>query len=303
MKVDVISPNDLFRSLPVEMAIDALEDTFGVSPLPEAPPRAHLDVGSGDLLLMPSWSQNAVGVKLVTVNQSNPAAGRALINGVYVLFSQETLEPLAIFDAAALTGLRTAAVSGLATRHLARRDATTLVIFGAGAQARHHLPAMLAVRPIEQVVCVTRTRAGAEEFVAGVKGVRASVGTPDDVAAADVICTCTTSPTPVFEGRKLPDGVHVNAVGAYKPTTRELDDDAITRAKIVVETRDSALAEAGDLLIPLERGVITRDAVVADLSEVVAGAVPGLDHDVTIFKSVGVAFEDLVIAAAAYERL
>ena len=305
MTIDVVTPEDLLRSLPMEAAIDALQDAFGGS-LPEAPPRTHLDVGSGDLLLMPSWSGDAVGVKLVTVNQTNPAAGRRLINGVYVLFSQQTLEPLAIFDAATLTGLRTAAVSGVATRFLARADAKTLMIFGAGAQARHHLSAMLAVRPFEQVVCVTRTRDRGEVLLALVKsrGIHTSIGTPDDVTEADVVCTCTTSSTPVLDGRKLSNGAHVNAVGAYKPTTRELDDGAIARGAIVVETREAALAEAGDLRIPIERGVITPDAIVADLSEVVGGKpVRRHEDDVTIFKSVGVAFEDLMIASAAYPRL
>ncbi|HEV3473545.1 MAG TPA: ornithine cyclodeaminase family protein [Actinomycetota bacterium] len=306
MDLPVIHSTDLTKLLPMEAAIDALERAFGAARLPETPQRAHLDVGSGDLLLMPAWSESAVGVKLVTVNQSNPTAGLPLINGVYVLFSHGTLQPLAIFDAAALTGMRTAAVSGLATRHLSRSDTRRLVIFGAGTQARHHLESMLAVRAFNEVVCVSRTRWRTEEFAQHVAtfGIDGTVGVPDDVARADVVCTCTTSSKPVFDGSKLKPGTHVNAVGAYKPTTRELDDHAIGRGPLVVETRKAALAEAGDLLIPMKLGVIDESAIVADLAEVVAGKLVRHEpSDITIFKSVGVAFEDLAVAQAAYDRL
>ncbi len=306
MDLPVVHSNDLTKLLPMEAAIDALEEVFGAARLPEAPQRTHLDVGSGDLLLMPAWSDAAVGVKLVTVNQSNPAAGLPLINGVYVLFSHGTLQPVAVFDAATLTGIRTAAVSGVATRHLARPDVKRLVIFGAGAQARHHLEAMLAVRTFKEVVCVSRTTWRAEEFALHVAtfGIKSSVGTPDDVARADVVCTCTTSSKPVFDGAKLPRGAHVNAIGAFRPSTRELDDETVSRGPLVVETRAAALAEAGDVLIPMKLGVIDESAIVADLAEVVAGKLVRREpSDVTIFISVGVAFEDLIVAQAAFDRL
>ncbi|MDQ4064812.1 MAG: ornithine cyclodeaminase family protein [Actinomycetota bacterium] len=306
MDLPVVHSADLGKLLPVESAIDALEAAFLDARLPETPQRSHLDVGTGDLLMMPSWSDHGLGVKLVTVNQSNPAAGLPLVNGVYVLFSHTTLQPLAIIDAAALTGIRTAAVSGLATRHLARSDSRVLVMFGAGTQAKHHLEAMLAVRALERVICISRTRWRAEEFLVRARsfGIQAQLGEPDDVAHADIVCTCTTSAKPVFDGARLAPGVHVNAVGAYRPTTRELDDTTIGRGAIVVETRKAALAEAGDLLIPLKLGVIDDSAIVADLAEVVAGKLVRREReDITIFKSVGVAFEDLVVAIAAYDRL
>ena len=306
MDLPVVHSNDLQKLLPMEAAVDALEEAFGGARLPEAPQRAHLDVGTGDLLLMPAWSEQSVGVKLVTVNQSNPAAGLPLINGLYVLFSHGTLQPLAVFDAATLTGIRTAAVSGLATRHLSRPDVGRLVIFGAGAQARYHLEAMLAVRAFKEVICVSRTTWRAEEFVLQIEtfGIKGSVGKPDDVSRADVVCTCTTSSKPVFDGSRLSPGTHVNAVGAYKPTTRELDDTAVSRGPLVVETRKAALAEAGDLLIPMKLGVIDDSAIVADLAEVVSGKLVRRDpSDITVFKSVGIAFEDLVVAQAAFDRL
>ncbi len=190
-----------------------------------------------------------------------------------MLFSPQTQEPEAAIDGAALTALRTGAVSGLATRYLALEDAARLVIFGAGTQARAHLEAMLAVRPIERVTFVSRTAARAEALAGAARemGLAAEVGGPEAVGAAHIVCTCTTSPTPVFDGSRLSEGAHVNAVGAYTPETRELDEDAIRRGRVVVETREVALAEAGDLLIPLGAGSIGPDHIVADLSEVVRG--------------------------------
>jgi ornithine cyclodeaminase/alanine dehydrogenase-like protein (mu-crystallin family) len=287
-------------------AIDALEDAFGAERLPEAPLRTHVETRAGTLLLMPAFGAQGVGVKLVTLTPSNPGRGLPFINAVYALFDPETEQPLAVLDGAALTALRTAAVSGLATRHLARTDASRLVIFGAGVQAGSHLHAMLAVRPIEDAVIVSRTpeRATALARAASEAGVRAEVGSADSVAGRDLVCTCTTSATPVFEGSLLAPGTHVNAVGAYRPDLRELDTETVRRARVAVETREAAMEEAGDLLIAMNEGAIAEDHVVADLSEVVRGAkVRRSDDDVTLFKSVGVAFEDLVVARAAVDRV
>lgn len=290
----------------MEAAIDALEAAFGSDPLPESPLRSHVETAAGTLLLMPAHGASGVGVKLVTLTPANPDHGRPFIHAVYVLFDPETQAPVATFDGAALTALRTAAVSGLATRWLARPDARRLVIYGAGVQARSHLDAMRAVRPVEEVVIVSRGTDAAEELArtAASAGVRASVGAPGAERDADLVCTCTTSRTPVLEGANLPDGVHLNAVGAYTTEMRELDSEAVRRAKVVVETREAAAAEAGDLAIATEEGAIGRDHVVADLSEVVRGKrVRGSPDDITLFKSVGIAFEDLVVARAAIDRL
>jgi ornithine cyclodeaminase len=290
----------------MEAAVDALGAAFGSGELPSAPLRTHLETGAGTLVSMPATGPQGTGVKLVTVTPGNPERALPFIQGLYVLFSPETQEPEAAIDGAALTALRTGAVSGLATRYLAVEEAARLVIFGAGTQARAHLEAMLAVRPIDRVTFVSRTAGRAEALVAAAREMElgAEVGGPDAVGAADIVCTCTTSPTPVFDGSRLSEGVHVNAVGAYTPDTRELDDETIRRGRLVVETREVALAEAGDLLIPIDAGVIRADHVVADLSEVVRGArVRRSPDDVTVFKSVGVAFEDLAVARAAVDRL
>lgn len=306
MTLPRIGAGQLTELLPMAAAVDALEAAFGAERLPDAPLRQHVPAGEGDLLVMPAVGEQGAGVKLVTVTPPNPDRGLPLIQGVYVLFAPATLEPVAVIDGAALTALRTAAVSGLATRHLAREEARRVVIFGAGTQGRSHLEAMLAVRPVDEVTVVSRSPEPAERLAARAEelGLRASVGTPEAVAEADLVCTCTTSPTPVFDGSRLPEGAHVNAVGAYQPETRELDEAVVLRGRVVVETREVALEEAGDLLLPLKAGAVGPDHIVADLREVVGGAkVRRSDDDVTVFKSVGVAFEDLAVARAAVDRL
>lgn len=280
--VPYVDVAELRRLVPMEAAVDALERMFAAGAV-EVPRRQHLAVGPGELLVMPAWGPDGAGVKLVTVNPDNPAAGKALINGVYVLFSADSLEPVLMLDGAAVTALRTPAVSALATKHLASPDARRLVVFGDGTQGRGHVEAMRAVREIESVTVVTRSQ-----------------GNPKDVAHADIVCTCTTSSTPLFDGSLLQPGTHVNAVGAYKPHARELDDATIGRAAVFVEDRDAALAEAGDLVQPIESGLLDPGSI-RDLRDLLTNG--PADADVTVFKSVGLASEDLAIAAAALAAL
>jgi ornithine cyclodeaminase len=282
-------------------AIDALETGFRSQDPSVAPLRSHLDTPAGSLLVMPAFGDGGVGVKLVTLTPDNPERDMPLIGAVYALFDATTQTPEAIVDGAALTALRTAAVSGLATRHLANPEADRLVIFGAGVQARSHLEAMLAVRPLDHVTVVSRTLPRAQTLVdlARERGVSADVGDPADVIDAELVCTCTTSDVPLFDGKRLRPGAHVNAVGSFRPTSRELDTAAILRARLVVETREAAFAEAGELSIPIGEGAFGREHVVADLAEMVHGAVVRTTpSDVTVFKSVGLAFEDLIVARA-----
>jgi len=305
MRLPVIDAEDLRHALPMGAAVDALDAAFRGS-LPAAPFRSHVETAAGTLLLMPATGDAGVGVKLVTLSPGNSERDLPFIHAVYVLFDGQTQVPRAVLDGAALTALRTGAVSGLATRYLARPDAASLVLFGAGVQARSHVEAMRAVRPVERVTIVSRSSARAEALASELReaGSDAGVGTPDAVRDADLVCTCTTSPEPVLEGRLIRPGAHLNAVGAYTAETRELDDEAIRRARVVVETRQVAMAEAGDLLIPIRAGVVNAEHVVADLAEVVGGAlVRRTREDVTVFISVGVAFEDLVVAALAIERI
>ena len=296
----VIGAEELRARLPMPAAIDALEDAFRSRDPSGGPLRTHVETPGGSLLMMPAAEEGVgVGVKLVSLTPENPARGLPFIHASYVLFDAETQVPIAVLDGAALTALRTAAVSGLATRYLARADASRLVVFGAGVQAGAHLDAMRAVRSIERVTVVSRSRGPAEALAARAVsgGLDAAVGEPSAVADADLVCTCTTSSEPLFDGALLAAGCHVNAIGSYQPHTRELDTETIRRGRIVVESRDVALAEAGDLLIPIEEGAIDRSHVVADLAEVTGGAeVRRSTEDVTVFEGVGMAFEDLVVA-------
>ena len=306
MSLPYLGPQDLRRALPMKDAIEALDNVFSGA-LPSAPPRSHLDVGRGDLLVMPAWGEDlGVGVKLVTVAPANPSSGLPLIHGIYVLFDYEALRPLALLDGAALTGIRTAAVSAVATRYLARDKSKTLLVFGGGTQGQAHIEAMGEVLPeLEQVLCVSRSGPSAERLVkkANELGHRAQVASADAVEQADVICTCTTASSALFDGALIQSGTHVNAVGAYKPDARELDDATITRSSVFVEVKEPALREAGDLRIPIESGVLVASDV-TELGDVAAGRAVGRadDEQLTVFKSVGVAFEDLVVAGAAVKR-
>lgn len=286
-------------------AIDVLEGLFAAEELPRSPLRTiHRLSESAQLLLMPSAGPDGAGVKVITVVSGNPDRGLPLIDGLYLLLEPETYRPRLVLDGAALTSLRTGALSGLATRYLARPDSSKLVVFGAGAQARIHIEMMAAVRPIESVAVVAPSGRRVEEAleVARNLGLGAERAGPEAVAQADIVCTCTTSPTPVFEGSLLPPGVHINAVGAFSPQTRELDSETVKGAKIVVEDREVALEEAGDLLIPLAEGCIGAADIVAELGDLAKGRVARQGAgDRTVFKAVGAAFEDLALALAIAE--
>lgn len=301
MKVPFIDGEELARRLPMPVAIDALEAAFRDGDPSATPLRSHVPTPDGTLLLMPAVGEPGVGVKIVTLTDGNPSCGLPLIHAVYVLFDAGTQAPRLLVDGAALTALRTAAVSGLATRQLARPGPARLVLFGAGVQARAHLEAMAAVRSVTDLVVVSRTQERAEALVAvaSTMGIEAAAGGPEAVSHADLVCTCTTATEPLFPGSALRPGAHVNAVGAYQPHAREIDTEAVRRARVVVETRGAAMEEAGDLLIPIDEGAITADHVVADLGQVVRGhRVRRGEQDVTLFESVGLAFEDLAVAGA-----
>jgi ornithine cyclodeaminase/alanine dehydrogenase-like protein (mu-crystallin family) len=303
----VIEADELRSALSMTATIDALAAAFAhEDPSLASPMRTSLATSAGTLLTMPAAGDAGVGVKLVTLSEFNPQNGLPFVQATYVLFDVKTQRPEAVIDGTELTALRTAAVSGLATRFLAPPDASRLILFGAGVQATSHLEAMCAVRPVTEVVVVSRRAEPAEALVATAcgLGLGARVGVPEDVLTADLVCTCTTSSVSVFRGVDLPAGAHVNAVGASLPDRRELDTEAIRRAKVVVETRREALTEAGELLIPIGEGVIGADHILADLTDLARGAVVRTDAaDITVFKSVGIAFEDLVVARAALDAL
>ena len=269
---------------------------------PEPPPRWSVGFGTGELLLMPAHAERFGGVKVVALpDRARPAAcWRPAVQGVYVLFDQRSLAPTALFDAAALTELRTAAVSAFAADLLLPPGETVVIIFGTGAQARAHLRALAATRPLVEVLVVARRAEAALSMVefAAAQGISARPASAEQVDQAGVVCCCTTSGEPLFDGARVVTVTHVIAVGSHHPGRREVDTTAVRRSFVVVDSRVAVAAEAGDLLIPLAEGAVDALPVDADLYELAAGEVGDRGADLTLFKSVGVASADLAIAEA-----
>ncbi|MEW1912187.1 ornithine cyclodeaminase family protein [Kitasatospora sp. NPDC085895] len=283
-------------------AVRALADALAAGLDPEtAPPRTAVPVPAGELLLMPAAAGRYAGVKIAGVAPANPDRGLPRITGGYLLLDGPTLQPLALLDGAALTALRTPAVTALALDRLAAPGARHLVLFGTGPQAYAHLDALLAVRPLERVTVVGRRPGPAEELAAHARarGTAAAVGGPEAVAGADLVVCCTTARTPLFDGRLVAPHAAVAAVGSHEPDAREVDTALVRRSALYAEARSAALREAGDLVAAFAED---GPAPLANLSELVTGAAV-VPHDrPRLFKSVGMAWEDLAVAAAQYEN-
>jgi ornithine cyclodeaminase len=269
------------------------------------PVRTSLALAEGAVvLLMPCYDSalNAAGVKTVAVS---PEAG---VNASYELLDPETGAVLAIMEANYLTDLRTAATSAVATDLLAPADVETLGVFGSGRQARAHLAVVSRVRRFRRFLVCGSGRSSLQSFHSRMKLDHGIEVEPVDAEAcvreSDVICTCTTSITPLFDGRWLQPGTHLNLVGAFRPETREVDDETVRLARVVVDTYETALAEAGDLLVPLSKGIIRREHILSDLHELACGTKQPRTsrQDITLFKSVGCALEDLATAQLVYQR-
>jgi alanine dehydrogenase len=251
----------------------------------------------------------ALGTKLLTVVEGNRERGLPTIQACYVLLDPQTGAPLALLEAGFLTGIRTGATSAVAARHLARPDSAVAACFGAGVQARFQLLCLSRVLPLTEVRVVGRDPARAAAFAGRMSRelglpVRVETSRKAAVTGADLVTCATTSPRPVFSGRDLAPGTHVDAVGAFRPATREVDTLTIRKSRVVVDTYEGAWGEAGDLLIPIKAGTITRRHVRAELADLVTGTRPGRtsSHEITLFKSVGFAPEDAVTARLAYDR-
>jgi ornithine cyclodeaminase len=260
------------------------------------------------LLLMPAWIPGKyLGVKVASVFPGNGALGRPAVQAVYLLFSGETGEHLATVDGGELTARRTAAASALAARHLARRDASRLLVVGTGRLAVHLAQSHAAVRPIRQVAIWGRDAAKANAVARQLcsAGLQASAAT--DLAAAvadsDVVSCATLSQEPLIRGAWLQPGTHLDLVGGFTPKMREADDEALRRASVFIDT-PGAMKEAGDIVVPLATGVLKESEIRGDLRDLTRAAHPGRfsDDEITVFKSVGASEEDLAAAALAYER-
>ena len=290
--------------LPPAAAVDALEEALRSGLDPEAdPPRAGVAAGEGELLIMPSGWGTAVGAKLVTVAPDAPGRTLPRVQGVHVLFDAETLAPAAVIDGAALTALRTAAVSALALRYLAVPHARRLVLFGTGPQAWAHVEAIRAVRPVEQVEVIGRDEERLSAFVRRVAaaGLDAARGTPRSPADADLICCCTTATEPLFDGDLPPSHCAVVAIGSHQPEVREVDERLVGRSTVVVESVSSALREAGDIVQAVEAGACAPGDL-HGLDRLVRGEVSLPEERPRLFKSTGMSWEDAVLAEALWRR-
>jgi ornithine cyclodeaminase/alanine dehydrogenase-like protein (mu-crystallin family) len=269
------------------------------------PVRTTLELDGALLLVMPCYDHglNAAGVKLVSVS------AKAGVHATYELLDPATGISIARMEADYLTDLRTAATSAIATDLLARKDAQTLGIFGSGRQAIAHLAVLPCVRKFKRFLVCGSGRSDLKAFCAKMKqehGLYIEPAAAQTVAKeSDVICTCTTACEPLFDGNWLRPGTHLNLVGAFQPETREVDDATVRRSRVVVDTYDGALSEAGDLLMSIKNGSVDRSHIVADLHEIASGEKPGRTdpNQITLFKSVGCALEDLVTAQLIYRQV
>jgi len=309
MDVRVISQADVERLLPMAECVDLMADALATLARGDAvlPLRSMvwLPDRSGMIGLMPGYlgSPARFGLKIVSIFPGNHGTGYDSHQGAVLLFDPQVGSPLAVIDASAITAIRTAAVSGVATRVLARPDAGDLAILGSGVQAATHLEAMRAVRGVRRVRVWSRDPLHARRF-AGRESERQQIEIEptttarEAVEGADLICTTTASREPIVEGAWIAPGAHLNAVGACFATARELDAAAILRARVYVDRRESALAESGDILIPIQEGAFGEDHIVAELGDVLTRKAQGRAgaRDVTLFKSLGIAIEDLASA-------
>jgi ornithine cyclodeaminase/alanine dehydrogenase-like protein (mu-crystallin family) len=303
----VLDATAVRRRLPVATAVAALRQALldGLDPAAD-PARAVVPVRGGQLLLMPAQWGRYAGVKVATVAPANPTLGLPRIQGSYLLLDGATLTPLALLDGVALTAIRTAAVSAVAADLLAEPDAADLVVFGTGPQALGHVSALRTVRDLRRVVVVGRDPARTAAFVrecaadCADSGVEVRTGTSADVASADLVACCTTAREPLFDGTLLRPTATVIAVGSHEPDAAEVDAVTVCGATVVVEARHTALREAGDVVRPVRAGLFDPSAL-SDIADLVLGKVDVAPGRPRLFKSVGMAWEDLVVAVTTYE--
>ncbi len=306
---------DLVRQLlPMEAAMEVVAGAFkalsagsAINPLRHVMP---LPDNLGVQVTMPAYlgSLGTTGLKAITVFHGNEGTAYDSHQGAVLLFGTEHGELQAIVDASAITAIRTAAASGVATRLLAREDAENLAILGSGTQAASHLEAMLLARPIQRVRVWSRTPGHAHRFASLASEqhaipIEAVPTARDAVQGADIVCTTTAAPTPVLLGDWLSSGMHINAVGSSVPFTRELDSSAVVRSRLFVDRRESTINEAGDFLMPLREGAIAEEHIQGEIGEILLGQNPGREspQEITLFKSLGLAVQDLASAHHVYQ--
>lgn len=316
MKIRLLTPTDVEKALPMPLAIDAMHTAFASlqSGNINMPVRLHINIPEheGTALFMPSHIADLkhLAIKTVTLFGKNPQLDIPRIQGMVCLFDGKTGTTRAIIDGATLTAIRTGAVSGLATKHLARHDATNLTLIGTGAQALSQLKAVLAVRNITHTRVFSRNHENAARFATTAAeqlniNIEPSPTVEHAVSFADIITCVTTSHKPVYDHNHLKPGVHINAVGSYQHHVQEIPPETVLNSKLVVDHKESALDETGDLLIPMKAGQFDPETMIhAELGQIVTNQRPAResDQEITLFKSVGVAVQDLAAAHAAFQN-
>ncbi len=318
MKLRVMTKKDIQNAVTMVDAIDAVSQAYtqlsqgkAVAPL-----RTQLPVEDkeGIALFMPAFlpKSGALGAKIVSVFPQNVRSKLSTIHAVVILLDRETGCPTALIDGTYLTALRTGAASGAATDLLARQSSRTAAIFGAGVQGRTQLEAICTVRSIVKVWIYDPDPVAAKAYAAEM--LKRGDPIPQDISVArtpaealrdaDIVCTATTSAKPVFADKDLMDGVHLNGIGSYTPEMQEIPLQTVLRSKIVVDSLEASLAEAGDLIIPLQDKMLTEEDIHGEIGQIIAGDIPGRESDseVTFFKSVGLAVQDVATATLALKR-
>ncbi|MCP3932398.1 MAG: ornithine cyclodeaminase [Bacteroidetes bacterium] len=310
----LIKSSEIRDNFTMPEAIEAMEEAYislssGKSYVPQ---RYVTSMAGGaiNMLLKPVAvdSLNRAAIKILTQKEKGVVRGIPAIVGIVLVLDTETGEILSIMDGEYLTALRTGAASGLATRYFARENANTLAIFGCGAQGKTQLEAVAAVREISKVWIFDRNKGKAKSFISELENkMDAEIHIAEDnevLKECDVICTATNAEEPLFKLDELKEGVHINAIGSYKPNMQELDPFLIKKAKVYVDQKGPCLAESGDLIKPIKAGLIAADHIQGEIGDFALNRIEGRtsEKEITVFKSVGVAIQDFVVANKVYEK-
>jgi ornithine cyclodeaminase len=314
--VTILNTSEIAKALPMKTAIECMKKAFlafaeGKVTMPQRMVENIQDKGT--LLIMPSYSSEGktFTVKALSIFNNNAELGLPPIQGALLVFNKNNGSLEGILEAGSLTAIRTGAVCGLATDLLARKDSKVLTVFGSGAQAKAQLEAVCDVRQIQTIKFFSPNKVKLQKFINEAKQKFTNVqnfllaASPDEaIESTDIICTATNSAKPVFNGLKLKPGTHINAIGSYKPHVQELDEETIKRSLIIVDSREDALAETGDLIIPIQKGVINSKHIHCELGELLLGSHIGRQNEqqITLFKSVGLAIQDNYAAEHALKE-
>lgn len=313
--IRIITSSDLKEAVSMEDAIKLMELAFGSYSGRQCyvPPRYVNDFPGTDLtlILKPAYMKKLgrAGIKILCQNEQSGIKGLPAITGIILLIDGKTGQILGLMDGSYLTALRTGAASGLATDYLARKDAEIMAVFGCGVQGRTQLEAVTKVRNIKRVYIYDTNRNAAELYL---KEMRRKFDPEitftdelDQLKKVDIICTATNSRSPLFSMDHIKEGVHINAIGSYKPYMQEIDPGIIKESKLYVDCIDSCIRESGDIIKPVKDGIISQDHIIDEIGNVMLGTADSRisNEDITIFKSVGIAIQDLVVADEAFQRI